>query len=84
MTLSPAQLPTYLFRTNSTEITVTLEPTDQPAEILLYAADGAESILSFSHKAGDKGRCTFTGLTSSRYYWLTASCGEDAALTISD
>lgn len=84
VTLSPAQLPTYLFRTNSTEITVTLEPTDQPAEILLYAADGAESILSFSHKAGDKGRCTFTGLTSSRYYWLTASCGEDAALTISD
>lgn len=82
--LSPAQLPTYLFKTNSTKIAIQLEPTNQSAEILLYAADGAEPILSFTHEAGDKGRCTFTNLTSSRYYYLTATCGADVTLTISD
>lgn len=84
VTLTPAQLPTYLFQTNSTKIAVKLKPADQPAQILLYAADAPEPLLTCALDVDDPARCVFTNLTSSRYYHLAVSCGEGTELTISD
>ena len=85
LTIPVEALGNYVFRTNSTEICVTVSTDSEFAgSVMLLTTDGTDSLVGTHDVNQTDNSCVFSGLTSIRYYTLSLDGISDCTVTISD